>query len=268
MTLKWSRLSRVTGGPEHAAPPPKWRGYELPSLDNLVEEFRAIGLFSPSDSRVYPKELGLPEQVRKAASTAILMSVLSANSVLVSKPRYMGQAKRYFEDLDLILHLIDRNKHLDISGTSFSLRLVPDPAAIWYVDPPDVQDFTRNIQSSLQQIMEEIECYVGCFQPIRPESLRNLDPLSHFFIENMLYVWFTFRGFPTEWWDRPLSRLPRPDRRAFVRLLAAAWRDAGLPLTTSRGSSREPLEAWFSDRIRKQSRNLPDDDFEANSVDT
>jgi hypothetical protein len=57
--------------------------------------------------------------------------------------------------------------------------------------------------------------------------------------------------------------LPPGDRRLFARFLAAAWRDAGFPLTDHRGSSREPLENWFSDRVRKlfSDRDLLTGDF-------
>jgi hypothetical protein len=62
--------------------------------------------------------------------------------------------------------------------------------------------------------------------------------------------------------------LPPGDRRLFARFLAAAWRDAGFPLTDHRGNSREPLENWFADRVRKlfSDRNFPTREFELNSV--
>jgi hypothetical protein len=47
-------------------------------------------------------------------------------------------------------------------------------------------------------------------------------------------------------------KLPREHIQPFARLCAATWREAGLPITSGNGKSREPLERWFSDRIRKQ----------------
>jgi hypothetical protein len=35
------------------------------------------------------------------------------------------------------------------------------------------------------------------------------------------------------------------------KVLAAAWRDLGLPVNDHRGHSREPLERWFYDRVRR-----------------
>jgi hypothetical protein len=66
---------------------------------------------------------------------------------------------------------------------------------------------------------------------------NNRDPLT----ANFIWFFGRYIGIEPDFWVKiPL----------FARILAAAWRDLHLPLEDRRGRSREPLERWFSDRLR------------------
>src|ERR1700730_348857 len=122
---------------------------------------------------------------------------------------------------------------------------------------------TQQLMSHLDTVRTQIKEYLQTYRQARGRR-RNHDPLSREFIMNMFYTWQMFRYGD----DNTVGPLPPEDRRLFARFLAAAWRDAGFPLTDHRGSSREPLENWFADRVRKlfSDRNSLTGNFELNSL--
>jgi hypothetical protein len=112
----------------------------------------------------------------------------------------------------------------------------------------------------LREVRSEIESYLSDY---RPDAGRggNRDALSYHFISEMLDAWRDFCNVPSEQAAaerayaetmRDVPKMFRSEYRPFARLLAAAWRDLGFPLVDHRNESREPLEDWFADRVRKQ----------------
>lgn len=95
----------------------------------------------------------------------------------------------------------------------------------------------ESLQSSLQKIKARIEIFTRQHSVVKPAKGNNRDPFTAHFI------WHFGRrlGFGS---DFGVNIPP------FAKVLAAAWRDLNLPLEDHRGRSREPLERWFSDRLR------------------
>jgi hypothetical protein len=233
--------------------------YVSDSVAHLLEQFRARGLLSPTSHR----RDGTIEQAIWFASE---MAAITVENKTKTGPRYLASAKRLFRDLKLIAHLIDRNKSVDQAGMAVfaigrtrEVRTLPaSPSA-----HPSRSDAIETLFSHLISARAEIGRFLLCFKPDR-ENLRNEDPQSHAFIEEMSQAWCDFCCYPDRdiWGDREMDerekefaigfKLPREHVQPFSRLLAAAWRDARLPVTNASGRSREPLERWFADRARKQ----------------
>ena len=239
------------------------------AIDHIVKEFEKSSFFSSVEHSVSfsskrhilrlhcPKTFGLLRQVKSAISYAIDMSKSEEENLLGREPKRFSITKRFFDDLGTITHLIERNKNVhefDVAMSIDSDRISRHLRA---------RHSTQKLKLDLNTIGDRIREYLHDFQPAARLSRRNLDPFSHEFIERMFDVWAAFRHYANP------RYLPRQDYRPFTQFLAAAWNDAGLPLTDRRGNPREPLEAWFADRVRKQfkGRNLPLDGFEANSVE-
>jgi hypothetical protein len=274
-----SLLPLLTACPcSHQKPPPEWRRSKLPAenLDALVEQFGRAGFFSILNSSrfpVFPKGISLAEQVRISVFTGIALAECAANWNNIRIPEYRCRTKRFLQDLELIAHLIERNHTLDGHATEFSLQVrSPSHARNRPCEDTYISDDTTQLQWKLGKARDQIKSYLNSFEP-RREARRNLDPLSYTFMEHMHEVWAVFRPYPEYLNEEraPYLRLPQGEFRAFAKFLAAAWRDGGLPLETRGGSSREPLEDWFADRLRKDRRfvrNLPNEEIEANSMDS
>jgi hypothetical protein len=238
-------------------------------LDAVVREFRESGIFSSLDTAFCPKELGLTKQVRKVVSRTCELVVRIANFSLVYRPKYDPLIKRLFDDLELMVSLIERNNHLAAYDIVRLTERIPSRVNGVTVDcsnfSDDPEKTTLQLMSHLDTSRSQLKEYLRTYRQARGRR-RNHDPLSREFIMNMFYTWQMFRYGD----DDPVKGLDplRPeDRPLFARFLAAAWRDAGFPLTDHRGKSREPLENWFADRIRKRfsDRGFPTGDFELDS---
>jgi hypothetical protein len=224
---------------------------ETHRVDSLVEDFIAKGmLWSIENDLNFPKEMGLLDQVRKAVLFAREITLVEAKNKLIREPKYIFMTKRFYKDLQQVLHLIKRNETLDEFGVWFftERRLLKGG---------EPHEAVRMMKARLKNTADEIENYLNSFQMRRVEVLRNRDPLSDQFIVELFEVWGRFRRYDNR------SALRPEDRHPFIRFLAAPWRDGGFPMTNHRGISREPLESWFADRVRKHwyGRKLPDNDF-------
>jgi hypothetical protein len=221
----------------------QYKPLTFPRINSLIDEFSREQFFSSLDTGLYPKELGLRKQVRRAVITAKVGALVRAEWRLIRQPEVFLETKRLFEDLRQIVHLLDRNENFDDLDVAVSI----EPRDPWIRMDQWGHDATRDLKSDLEKFGKGIKKYLHTFQRRRPASRRNLDPLSSLFISDMFSAWRMFRHQP----ETDL-RLHPDDRRHFARFLAAGWRDVGFPLTDHRGHSREPLEEWFADRIRKQ----------------
>jgi hypothetical protein len=226
----------------------------------LIQEFRESGIFLPA-------ELG--RRGRGTVEDALWMVHEHVESTVRNKtehrPHYLSIANRYFGDLEKIAHLIDRNRRVDMKAMAI---YAVQKRTGWSCGHLCI-DQSKRVMSYLISARREIASFLQEHKPSR-ENLRNEDPLSHAFIKEMRNVWGEFCCYP----DRNihggdselekeldesekefaimLCKLPREHVQPFARLLAAAWRDASLPVTNENGKSREPLERWFADRVRKQ----------------
>jgi hypothetical protein len=134
---------------------------------------------------------------------------------------------------------------------------------------------TEQLQRDLSAVRAGIEAYLLDYGLLENEGGRNRDPLSSVFIlEAFQQAWCALRfgqTAPYGYGEKAFlkEQLPTNHHRPFAQFLATAWKDIGFPLVDHRGRSREPLEHWFADRLRKDKRfrNLPDEDLAANSID-
>jgi hypothetical protein len=227
----------------------------------LIQEFRESGIFLPA-------ELGRGGRriIEDALWTVHLHVEMAVRNKTEHGPHYLPVANRYFGDLEKIAHLIDRNRRVDMKAMAiYAVR----KRTGWSCGGHLCIDQTERVMSYLISARREIVSFLQEHKPTR-ENLRNEDPLSHAFIEEMREIWGEFCCYP----DRNIHggdselekeldesekefaikscKLPREHVQPFARLLAAAWRDASLPVTNGNGKSREPLERWFADRVRKQ----------------
>jgi hypothetical protein len=157
------------------------------------------------------------------------------------------------DDLSLIRHLIVRNGDLEVSELTASVRARRN--ADFKTNFVASEDRAQRLQQMLRGLSAEIADYLQSYE-LRHAHQRNLDPLAHNFIAGMFVrVWpdLRFKNRPTLrdklWFQK--KHLHKKHYRPFAQFLAAAWRDLEFPLEDHRGHSREPLESWFSDRVRK-----------------
>ena len=145
-----------------------------------------------------------------------------------------------------MVSLIDRNKNLDAYDVVLLTEQIPvfsrvNGVTVDCTNYSDPEEMTQQLMSRLDTVRTQIKEYLQTYRQARGRR-RNHDPLSREFIMNMFCAWQMFRYGD----DKPrLDPLPPEDRRLFARFLAAAWRDAGFPLTDHRGSSRELWKTGF-----------------------
>jgi hypothetical protein len=222
-------------------------------IDEIAEELYKQGVLLNRE----PFEL-LLKKFRHSVDIAGCLGLGSAQAELLRAPEHRRLTKRFFEDIKVISHLIERNKKADAFYISFHVRARRSGCL----------DRTSRLLTMLREVRSEIESYLSDY---RPDAGRggNRDARSYDFISEMLDVWRDFCNVPSEQaaaeraYGETLCDVPkmfRSEYRPFARLLAAAWRDLGFPLVDHRNESREPLEDWFADRVRKQ---FPDDGLSA-----
>lgn len=234
-------------------------------IDAIATELYAEGIFLNRE----PVELFL-KRLRRSVDFAGCHSLVLAQSDLLTAPEQIKLTKRFFEDVKAISHLIERNKTIDLRCVWLFVSNLRDEAG-WRLDR------TASLLIKLRDVQAEIEGYLLDYRP-RGGRGGNRDPLSYYFISEMLDVWRDFGDVPpgqaaaerayTESM-RDVPKMFRSEYRPFARLLAAAWRDLEFPIVGHRNKSREPLEDWFADRVRKQfvDTGLPVTNFERNSDD-
>lgn len=228
-------------------------------IDAIAQEFYQTGVFVNCE----PFELIL-KKLRRAVDFAGVDSLGLAQAELVRAPVHDRLTKRFFEDLEAIRHLIERNK-IDSSSINTSPRKFGDKtfellaASIDDAITGRGQDRASGLLANLADVRAEIEGYLSDYRPLVRRG-GNMDPLSHHFISGMTEgVW---RKFGTSVPDDVAAALEtgilsstfyvsRCEYRPFARLLAAAWRDVGFPTVNHRNRSRALLEDWFADRLRK-----------------
>jgi hypothetical protein len=197
-------------------------------------------------------------EVRNAADQAFSDALYTTKAMLIHWPAEHYKVRRFLHDLSLMDKLLDRNKELFVHG---------EPGGVWKyltrkhtVDLPSFEQWKNRLQNLLATlnkahadarfVLDTSEIHWEAIEFAPPS--RNFDPLTFFFIEHEFFdVWCQFRPLES---DRA-PPMPRRDVRPFARFLAAVWRDLNLPLEDYRGRTREPLEAWFADRIRKHFEN-------------
>ena len=193
----------------------------------------------------------LLKRLRRSIDINACFSLMLAQSSSVRKPEYARLTKRFFEDVKAIVHLIERNKKTDPHHVLLCVYGRRGSG--------NSMDRTSILLTKLRDVQAEIENFVSDYRPIRRGG-GNREPLSYNFISEMLDVWREFSDFPTEQAaaeraylesGRDIPKLFRSEYRPFARLLGAAWRDVGFPLVDHKNESREPLEGWFVDRVRK-----------------
>jgi hypothetical protein len=212
------------------------------AIDRIVEEFRTAGIFR--DDR------DLIDEARIGMMLVNFCAVSEANNRLQRIPKCRMMSKRFFEGLKQISYLIERNRGLD-----------PWLAEIFAIMMRGVHELggpTRQLQSTLESANVEIKNYLKASR-LEKNNERNRDPLSYAFLFEGYEVWCDLKYGK----DSVRPRLSAQDYRHFVRFLAAAWETLRFPTTDHRGHTREPLEGWIADRLRKDDRFriLSDDDL-------
>jgi hypothetical protein len=233
-----SRADFLQSGPirlvlNHAAPPGTY------TIDRIVEELRQNGMFPNIDN--------LLTRVRLDVDLAHARALEDAYHWFLEVPKRQKQTERFFKDLALVSHLIERNKKISPPLTSHHIGVYSKGPR----QAPGPIEATRCLMDNLSASNERIKSYLSTFKEKRGKG-GNFDPLAKYFIGLVFEAWVSLRSegrgvlVPED-----IEYLLKDHLRVFCRLLAAAWRDTGLPLTDHRGHSRERLEDWFADRIRK-----------------
>jgi hypothetical protein len=215
------------------------------AIDSIVERFAKSGIFF--------RHKDIVRKAREAIDLQAQCCIMQSQFSLIERPRWLQKSKRLFDDLSLIRHLIARNEDLDPAEISNSVR--PRPGTDFKAHFVASEDRTQRLLQMLRGLSAEIADYFQSYK-LRHTHQRNLDPLSHDFIAGMFSrVWpdLRYKNRPTLrdrlWFQK--KHLHKNHYRPFAQFLAAAWRDVGFPLEDHRGHSREPLESWFADRVRK-----------------
>jgi hypothetical protein len=228
-------------------------------IDAIATELYAEGIFLNRE----PVELFL-KRLRRSVDFAGFYSLGAAQAELVTAPEQISLTKRFFEDVKAISHLIERNKTIDPHYVPLFVGFLRHGTGSCF-------DRTSSLLTKLRDVQAEIEGYLLDYRP-RDGRGGNRDPLSYNFISEMLDVWRDFSDVPPEQAAaeraytesmRDVPKMFRSEYRPFARLLGAAWRDLEFPIVDHRNESREPLEDWFADRVRKQfvDTGLPADEF-------
>ena len=232
--------------------------------DTLAEQYARDGIFFP-----HP-EIGV--RARALVQIAANRCVSFTRFHFEKRPQLESETTRLFSDLYIIDHLITRN--LNIGSDAGSPLVRPRLVVDFLKQYAEVPQRIARLKEALCTAKSEIVEFLDSYDQQRSDT-RNLDPLSHEFIDTMFWeVWadLRFKRQPNHR-DLVVADLLGADKKyflPFVRFLAAAWRDLAFPIEDHRGHSREPLEKWFSDRVRKRlpAWNLAPFDSGSNSVDT
>jgi hypothetical protein len=207
------------------------------AIDMLLEEYFKGGIIKVRWSH---------HQIRDAIDQQYAYALRMANDVLIRWPAERKQIDRLFSDLALIKHLLRRNKELN-----------DHVLGCWIGNLEVGKHFFQSTMEFLEILEKFIDRHEESFQLQANDNLfqRNFDPFTFFFIEGIFYgVWCKLRQLKNRGLKFPLP--PRADLPLFTKFLSAVWRDLGLPVQDHRGRSREPLQEWLADRVRKRFRNL------------
>jgi len=214
-------------------------------IDSIVQDFAKNGIFFSHNDIV--------RKTREVINECAQCCIMAAQFTLRERPVSLQKTKRLLDDLLRIRHLIARNENLDPIEIDMSIR--PRPDVDFKTHFVASYDRAQRMQHMLRGLNAEIADYFQSYE-LQHTHQRNLDPLSHEFIRFMFVrVWpdlrFKNRPMPLDedWFQK--MHLPKRHHGPFSQFLAAAWRDVGFPMEDHRGHSRESLESWFADRVRK-----------------
>jgi hypothetical protein len=215
------------------------------AIDSIVQDFAKNGIFFSHNDIV--------RKAREVINECAQCCIMAAQFTLREYPISLQKTKRLLDDLLRIRHLIARNENLKPIELDISIRPRADVDFKTHVVAS--YDRAQRLQHMLRDLKAEIADYLQSYE-LRQTHQRNLDPLSHDFIRFMFVsVWpdLRFKNRPMsldeDWFQK--MHLPKKHYGPFSQFLAAAWRDVGFPMEDHRGHSRDPLESWFADRVRK-----------------
>jgi hypothetical protein len=225
-------------------------------IDRVIEECLRTGIFqlpAKIGEVLQPSLVGVLWHVRGSVSLTAHHAISAANGQK-DMPEYRRLTEHFIKDLQLIVHLIERNQQLDpfMPNTILSPRVGP-AREVYEQAEMTTAEATLHLQQTLLAASAEIRLYLEASKKTR-ERGGNRDPLVSEFISTMFLVPWRELTAPGYLLLEERSRIQPEHYRPFVRFLAAAWRDLGFPLADHRGHSREPLEEWFADRLRKHIR--------------
>lgn len=164
------------------------------------------------------------EEVNRAAEFAIA----SAKNHYFRGPGKLHETKGFFEDLQQIHKRIQRNNHL----SAFDIFLSTKPGL--------TLDLMEPLRTTLQNTGNIIQ---GCLERHKPVGEGgNNDWLTHEFIQGIFDLWCNYLRIEV-FSDEP---------QFFIRLIAAAWLDVGLPNGEEEEDDGRCLEEWLADRVRNQ----------------
>jgi hypothetical protein len=210
----------------------------------LVSSFRELDIDAPIPSYQLDKVLRAPplewadrhvRDFRRSANFAARRSI-DATREYFETPADIASALMFFDTLLQIERLIGQIQKVDVAKIQRLIR--PSNKNLARLRAIRVSGgAAKSLQSSLVKKIARIEIFTRQNSIVTLPKGNNRDPFTANFI------WFFGRkiGIGPDF----LVKIP-----LFARILAAAWRDLDLPLEDHRGRSREPLERWFSDRLR------------------
>ncbi|HZL70396.1 MAG TPA: hypothetical protein VFC29_24045 [Candidatus Limnocylindrales bacterium] len=203
---------------------PNWLTTDAPIGKYLVDGVAQELLKSGMTAAGADENIKFVERMRREISKAAEYSMLWARAHLVRGPERLRKAKRFFEDLRQIQFLINRNVDVTPWDLLYATKMTESMSE---------DEFLLDTLQDTGGLIED------CLEGRKPVGEGgNYDWLTHLFIQNIFDLWCRYISvevFPDE-------------NRHFIRLIAAAWQDVGLPTE----EDRRCLEDWLADRVRKQ----------------
>ena len=172
---------------------------------------------------------------RNSANFAARRSI-DATREYFDRPADVAFAKMLFDNLLQIESLIGQLQKVDAAKIQRLIR--PSNKNLTRLRATRISGrAVKSLHSSLKKTKSRIAIFTKQHSIVKLPKGNNRDPFTANFI------WY----FGQKIGIGPAFLV---SNSLFAPVLAAAWRDLNMPLEDHRGRSREPLERWFSDRLR------------------
>ena len=167
---------------------------------------------------------------RNAVNLGAFVALVSAKEDMKT-PAARLKTRMLFDDLVNICNAIDRVEKFNSDAARNVLKTRGNPSA----RSKEAIRAVRSIQRALSKTRTNIQDFLKQYSILKAGNNRDT------FVST--YIWIAGRKLGAEE-DFSVRAAP------FAKILAAGWRDLGMPLVDHRGRPRRSVERWLYDRIR------------------